>query len=107
VIPLDSSPNQSFELSLPFFTGNKNLEFNVRFNEVANYWTLSLKDVETGIWLISSFPLVTGAYPAGNILGQQSYLGLGKAYVVPLGSAQLDFPDDETLGVDFLLVWEV
>ena len=106
VIPLDNTPNQVFQTSLSINGINKTLQFNIRFNEEAGYWALTISDVQTGTVLLDSTPLLTGAFPSGNILAQFGYLGIGSAYIVKTGSLPIDYPDDTSLGSDFILIWD-
>jgi len=72
---------------------------------MANYWVATIADVSTGQIILDSLPLVTGQYPAANLLGQYAYLGLGSAVVLNMENSPLDYPDSETLGTIFLLAW--
>lgn len=105
VVPTDSRPNQTFTTKLAIDGVNINLELALRFNEMAGYWVLTITDPESGTILLDSIPLITGVQPASNILGQFEYLGIGSAYVVPVGGSSLDYPDSTTLGTAFQLVW--
>lgn len=55
--------------------------------------------------LLDGVPLITGSYPAANLLRQYQYLGIGSAYIVPASSGLPDIPNFDDLGTDFLLVW--
>ena len=105
LVPLDNSPNQSFETSL--FVDGKSLRvaLSFRYNEMAAYWVMKIADVEADRVLLDSIPLVTGQYPAANLLAQYAYLRIGSAYVIPVGGPELDFPSDTNLGTSFFLVW--
>lgn len=105
IIPLDSSPNQSFETTLFVDGQNIRIQLQLRYNAMAGYWAMTITDPETGAILLDSVPMVTGVYPAANILAQYPHLGLGSAYVLPVGNVDLDFPDDSTLGTEFVLAW--
>jgi hypothetical protein len=105
VIPLDNAPNQTLETTVFVDGSNVKLRLTFNFNEIAGYWIMSITDPTTSNLLIDSIPLVVGVYPASNIIQQYAYLGLGSAYVVPMGGSPLDFPDANTLGSYFCLVW--
>lgn len=106
IVSLDNSPNQTFRVSVLVNDVNVKLDGKLRYNETAGYWALTLADASTGTILVDSLPLLTGDYPAGDILGQYEYLGIGHAYVMNAAGSILDHPDDETLGTDFLLVFD-
>ena len=103
-IPLTTDPNQTFSVTVPVNGENRNLILNIRYNGVAGYWFMSIKDKVTGNLLIDSLPLITGDYPSGDLLGQYEYLGLGSWTIVKKGTVLTDYPDDTNLGTDFLLI---
>jgi hypothetical protein len=104
IVPLTTDPNQSFTITLPIDSINITLGLGIRYNLVANYWVMSVSDSD-GNLLIDSLPLVTGEYPASDILGQYEYLGIGSAFVVNVSNIDEDLPTDTTLGTDFYLMW--
>lgn len=104
IIPLTSDPDQKFLITIPVDGKNITLNLRVRYNSIGNYWWLTIADKSNKI-LLDSIPLVTGAYPAADILGQYKYLGLGSAAIVKVGSTFLDIPDNTNLGTDFVLCW--
>lgn len=105
VIPLTTDPNQTFQTTVSVDNQNITLSLTIRYNEMAGYWVMTITDPTTNIILLDSIPLITGSYPAANVLGQYAYLGIGSAYVVKAGAVNMDYPDDTNLGTDFLLVW--
>ena len=46
-----------------------------------------------------------GLEPAGNILGQFGYMGLGGATIINVSGVAQDYPDNTDLGSDFNLLW--
>lgn len=104
IIPLTTSPNQKLSVTLPINGQNTTLNLTVRYNTVANYWVMTVAD-RSGNTLIDSLPVITGEYPAADILGQYQYLGIGSAIVVNASNSSLDIPSDTSLGVDHFLVW--
>jgi len=62
-------------------------------------------DVTTNEITIDNIPLLTGDYPAGNLLKQYQYLQLGSIYIINASGVAMDHPDDTNLGTDFVLVW--
>lgn len=105
IVPLDNSPNQTLDITLVIDGQNRNLRLNLVYNQQAQYWVLTILDATTAQVLLAGLPLITGVYPATNLLAQYSYLGLGSIYLVKVGDTALDYPDDKTLGTSFLLVW--
>jgi len=103
-IPLTCDANQTFQATLTIGDTSTTLTFTLKYNGVAGYWVMSISDT-SGTLLIDSLPLVRGDYPAGNLLGQYAYLGLGSAYIISTGTSDLDYPDDSTLGDEFILIW--
>ena len=104
IVPLTTDPNQSLSITLPINGENITLGLVIRYNLVANYWVMAVSD-SNGNLLIDSLPLVTGEYPAADILGQYEYLGIGSAFVVNVSNLDEDVPTDTTLGTDFYLMW--
>jgi len=104
IIPLTTDPDQNFTITLPIDGKNITLFLRLRYNTMGNYWWLSVTDY-SGKMLIDSLPLLTGDYPAADILEQYAYLNIGSACVVKTGTAQMDIPDDTNLGTEFVLVW--
>lgn len=60
---------------------------------------------KSGNTLIDGVPLVSGSYPAANLLRQYQYLNIGSAYIVPVSDNQIGRPDFDELGADYYLVW--
>ena len=107
IIPLDCSPNQSFQVALSVNGVNITLNFFFRYNEIAGYWTMRVSDPNTGSTLLDAIPLVTitDDLYVRNFIEQYDYLKIGSAYLVKVGTVGGDFPDDTNLGKDFVLVW--
>lgn len=105
IIPLDAAPNQSFKVTVNVGARQVSLGVTLRYSEPAAYWVMTLVD-EAGNLLLDSVPLVTGQFPAANILGQYQHLEIGSAYVVNASSVPApDYPNNLDLGTDFLLAW--
>jgi len=107
IIPLTNSPNQTFTTTLTVDSSNLTLTMFVRYNVIAEYWVLTIINTSTQAIILDSIPLITGVYPASNILEQYAYLQIGSAYIINTDNAVLDYPDDSTnsLGSDFVLLW--
>lgn len=106
IVPLNSSPNQTFLVSLTVNGAALKLNLSISFNEVAQYWVMQIADVNNNI-LISEIPLVTGSWPAANLLSQFQYLMIGSCYLLNVsnGGTSLDYPNGDDLGTDFILLW--
>lgn len=105
LVPVGNSPNQTLVTSLNIDGVVNDYQLTLRYNEIAGYWVMTVKDA-AGSLLLDSVPLVTGNSPAGNILGQFAYLGIGSAYVINAGGVPIpDYPNALDLGSDFVLIW--
>lgn len=110
IIPVDSSPNQEFQTTLNVDGSNITLRFKFRYNDIAEYWVMTIIDASTDEIVLDSIPLVTFNDPddatlAENILSQYSYLGIGSAYFPNIGNVS-DNPSGADLGINFRLVWD-
>jgi hypothetical protein len=103
LIPLDNSPNQTFTISLSVDGSTLTLKLGINFSSMAGYWLMTVWDA-SGKCLLSSVPLLTGVWPASNILAQFGYLRIGSAYLISNGSLA-DYPDSTNLGSEFELWW--
>ena len=107
IIPLTTAPNQTMTVNLPINGGTLTLNLSIYYNENGlngNFWVMDIAD-QLGNPLVSSVPLVTGTWPAGNILAPWDYLRIGAATVLNLAGSATDIPDDSTLGSQYVLVW--
>lgn len=100
VIPLYTSPNSNYNISIS--NNDKNITYNLeyRWNEYANYWTLDIRD-SSKTPLLCNIPLLEGY----NLLKNLEYLGLGELYLVKLSQQTTGEATDETLSSDYALVW--
>jgi hypothetical protein len=105
IIPLTSNPNQVIKTTLNVDGKNLTLQLGFNFNEIAGYWVMQIADPTNNNILLDSIPLITGDYPAANLLGQYSYLEIGSAFIINVANSDLDYPDANTLGTDFILAW--
>jgi len=105
-IPLTNEPNQNFQITLDVNGTNRGFGFDVRWNEVAGYWVVTLTDLEEGEIIIDSLPLVTGKGDSCDILRKYGYLKVGIALFIPsVKKPSTDYPNTETLGEEFILIW--
>lgn len=105
IIPVTSNPNQLIKTTLNVDGKNLSLQIGLTFNEIAGYWIMQIVNPTNNEILLDSIPLVTGEYPAANLLGQHSYLEIGSAFIINVANSDLDYPDANTLGSDFVLAW--
>lgn len=105
VIPLTNDPNKTIKTTVAVGSKNVTLTLFFHYNEAASYWCMRVTDVDNNV-LIDSLPLITGNYPSSDLLGQYKYLDIGGAYLLKASKSDLDYPDDNTLGDIFKLVWE-
>src|SRR5579863_9981286 len=89
MIPLSTAPNQQFTALLNVDGAPLTVNVTVKYNEMAQYWILSISDSNNNL-LVDSVPALTGSYPAANILEQQRYLGIGAWYIVNVSNLVLD-----------------
>ena len=104
IIPLDNSPNQSWQVTVNVNGRPVPLAVTLRYNEIARYWVMTLKD-QSGNLILDSVPFITGVGQTQNILGQYTYLAIGSATIFNASGISLDYPNNLNLGSDFLLLW--
>lgn len=104
IVPLTASPNQQFNVNLQVDGAPLTLELNLSWNEMAGYWVMSIADSK-GNLLVDSLPLITGWYPAANLLAQFGYLKIGSAFILNQGNTFSDYPTRNDLGSGFVLLW--
>ena len=104
ILPLSTAPNQSLAVALSINGQSVNLKLKISFNQQAGFWIMDIADTH-GTPLVSSIPLVTGAWPAGNLLAPYTYLNIGSAFLINQNGVASDWPDSSNLGSDFLLLW--
>lgn len=98
VVPLDTSPNQNFDITLT--VNGANVTFNLGFSYIENtYWTMTVK--KSGTIIATNIPLLYGQ----NLLVGLEYLQIGTAYILKTSDIMTEVPDDTNLGSDFILVW--
>lgn len=105
IIPLASSPSQTFAATLQVDGSALTLNLVIRWNAMAGYWTMSIADVNDNL-LLDSLPMLTGWYPGGNMLAQWNYLKIGSAFIINNGTSSSDYPGQNDLGTNFSLLWD-
>lgn len=104
IIPLTNAPNQTLTVNLSVNNTALTLTLSINYMEVGQYWVMQISDAN-GKQLLVDVPLLTGGYPAANVLGQYQYLRIGSAYVLNVAQSTVDYPDSNNLGTDFVLLW--
>lgn len=101
IVPLTTSPNQTFTSTIPINGGKIKFNFFLKYNTEQKCWEMDLCDKNKNP-LVASIPLVCGL----NILEQYDYLNIGSAYIVKTDpNITVDRPNEYNLGSTFLLVW--
>ena len=103
-IPLDSSPNQTFAATLNVNDALLNLSLALSYNGMAGYWQMDVADAQ-GNLVLAGVPLITGSFPAANVLQQYGYLSIGSAYLINASADEQDYPGSSNLGTDYQLWW--
>lgn len=105
-IPVDPYPDQQFSVNVVVDDENVALILRLRYNTEGDFWHMDVSDGNTGEMLISNAPLLTGEYPGADLMRQFEYVGLGSALVIKAtDTADGDYPNQENLGTDYVLVW--
>ena len=104
IVPLTSMPNQS--LTTQLIVDGKSLTLNLvlSYSYMSGYWFMTVYSAQ-GTLLLDSLPMLTGVYPAANILAQYVYLVIGSAYLLNVGNSATDYPGANDLGSNFVLLW--
>ena len=105
IVPVSSAPRQTFSCQLQVDGEPLTLEFAIEWSSMAGYWVMTLLDAN-GNRLADSIPLITGWYPAANLLAQQVYLKIGSAFIINNGNVLADYPGQYNLGTDFSMLWD-
>ncbi|HJX54078.1 MAG TPA: hypothetical protein VJ801_15025 [Polyangia bacterium] len=105
IVDLTNAPNQRLRVALNVNGGSLTLNLRLYYNTQGGFWVLDISD-QTDNLLVASVPLITGSWPAANILAPYAHLGIGSAFVINQSGAARDWPDDTGLGTDFVLIWD-
>lgn len=106
VVPLSTYPNQTFNIVIPVDGVNRSFKFDLWYNEVAEYWLLTVTDLKSQEVLFRNIPLLTSMNKMLNILNQLNYKEIGMAAVLPrVIEFSKSAPDDKNLGTDYVLIW--
>jgi hypothetical protein len=103
-IPVTSAPNQLFAIPLSVDGASLSLILALHFNEVANYWVMTVSDANSNV-LVDSVPLVTGNWPVCNILKQYAFLQIGSCYIINVTGNAGGNPNSTNLGNGYIMLW--
>lgn len=106
IIPVNSSPNHSMRVVIPVDGKNLTLNLTFRYNSVGAFWAMTIAN-KNNVVVLDSIPLLTGQYPAADILSPHRRLRLGSACIVSTGrpNITMDSPDSSNLGTTYCLGW--
>lgn len=105
IVPITSDPNQSIRASLIVNGDALILNLTIYWNAYGQFWQMNVAD-QTGNDLVLGVPLLSGVWPAANVLAPYEYLVIGAAYLINLDGAATDLPDDSNLGTAWALLWD-
>jgi hypothetical protein len=91
IVNIPAVTSNSFPVTLQVDGASLTLNLYLRFNRIAGYWVMDVLS-EQQVELLVSIPLLTGDYPAANILMPYGYLKIGSAYVIKIASTADDWP---------------
>jgi hypothetical protein len=103
IIPLTAAPNQTFTVQLTVDGAPLTLSMALSYSVMSGWWQLKIADANNNT-LVAAVPLITGWYPAANILAQYGYLEIGSAYILNTGNSSYDYPGSANLA-NFSLLW--
>lgn len=103
-VPVTCAPNQQYAVPLTVDGNSLTLILGVHYNEVSHYWVMTIWDQNYNL-LLDSIPMITGNWPACNLLRQYPYLAIGSAYVINVSGTPGGIPDNTNLGTAYELWW--
>ena len=105
-VPLDTTPEQEIDITLDMGDEALDLTLHLTYNTEGDFWRMDIRRQEDDEILIANLPMLTGEYPAADLLGQFQYLGIGSAVILKLSDDVIsDYPDLESFGTEFALFW--
>jgi hypothetical protein len=103
IVPLIQAPNQTFSVQLTVDGAPLTLNLTLAYSAMSGWWQLGISDAQNNT-LVASLPLITGWYPAANILAQYGYLKIGSVFMLNTGASSNDYPGLNDL-TSFSLLW--
>jgi len=106
IIPAPSSLNERKTITIEADSVKHTLQLRFRFMETLSLWHMSIYDPKTGSCMAESIPLLSGLYPAADLLGPFGSLGIGSACIIPLVKVPTTAnPSKSNFGTEYVLVW--
>lgn len=105
LVQLDSSPGQTFNVTLNVNNALLTLGLALSYNVMSGYWMMTIFD-SLGNLLLSNIPMLTGTWPAGNLLQPYGYLRIGSAFLINISGDTGDYAGSTNLGSDYQLIWD-
>jgi len=105
IVQLDPSPGQTFKVTLNVNAAVMTLALALNYNVMAGYWMMTIFD-SLGNLLLSNIPMLTGTWPAGNLLQPYGYLRIGSAFLINVSGDPGDYAGPSNLGSDYQLLWD-
>lgn len=106
-VPLTSALNQTMQLNLTVDGNPLVLNIGVQWSVSGGQWLMSIADSGNNP-LIESLPLLTGGYPAANLLAQYGYMRIGSLWLLATGqnaTAGDASPTSQNLTTEYTLLW--
>ena len=103
IVNLNNAPNQLMAVSLQLSGKTVRVQVELSWNRIGSFWVASVYD-QAGNPLVTSLPLLTGDWPAGNLMAPFDYLGIGTWCMINQNGAATDWPNAQNLGVGFVLL---
>lgn len=103
IVPLTQAPNQTLTVQLSVDGNPLTLNLKFEYSAMSGWWNMEIANVSNTV-LVASVPLITGYYPAANVLAQYGYLAVGSAYILNTGNVDTDYPVESNL-TKFSLLW--
>lgn len=106
IIPPPSSLNERKTVTVDVDESKHTLQLRFRFIETLGLWHMSIYNPRTGSCMAEYIPLLSGLYPASDLLGPFGALGIGSACIVPLVKVPITpNPSKTNFGSEYALVW--
>jgi hypothetical protein len=105
LVQLDASPGQTFNVTLNVNNALLTLGLALNYNVMAGYWMMTIFD-QVGNLLLSNIPMLTGTWPAGNLLQPYGYLRIGSAFLINVSGDTGDYAGSTNLGNSYNLIWD-
>ncbi len=106
IIPPPATLNERKTVTVEVDGAKLNLQLRFRFMEALGLWHMSIYNPKTGECMAKSIPILSGLYPASDLLGPFGSLGIGSACIVPLVKVPTTpNPSKTNFGTEYALVW--